>query len=182
MQKLKEWTWLCWKKSKDIAYQKKVIDAHTDQQVGYDTLTPKIITDDSVKPYFDALDFAFTKQDVKNIAITGPYGAGKSTVILSYLQSRLKKDFITVSLADFSLSGKSDKNLLDNSEIEMSILQQILYKENKDKLPDSRIDRIQNRNKKHVTSLFFYSVISCSSTNIIDYRRIPKKDPFIIFT
>ncbi|VDA80844.1 hypothetical protein BANRA_00816 [Klebsiella pneumoniae] len=51
-------------KSKDIAYQ-KVIDAHTDQQVGYDTLTPKIITDDSVKPYFDALDFAFTKQDVK---------------------------------------------------------------------------------------------------------------------
>lgn len=70
---------------------KKVIDAHTDQQVGYDTLTPKIITDDSVKPYFDALDFAFTKQDVKNIAITGPYGAGKSTVILSYLQSRLKR-------------------------------------------------------------------------------------------
>ena len=52
-------------KSKDIAYQ-KVIDAHTDQQVGYDTLTPKIITDDSVKPYFDALDFAFTKQDVKH--------------------------------------------------------------------------------------------------------------------
>ncbi|WP_409240751.1 hypothetical protein [Klebsiella pneumoniae] len=41
--------------------------------------------------------------------MTGPYGAGKSTVILSYLQSRLKKDFITVSLADFSLSGKSDK-------------------------------------------------------------------------
>ncbi|EMF1975813.1 DNA-binding protein, partial [Klebsiella pneumoniae] len=142
-------------KIKRHCLSKKVIDAHTDQQVGYDTLTPKIITDDSVKPYFDALDFAFTKQDVKNIAITGPYGAGKSTVILSYLQSRLKKDFITVSLADFSLSGKSDKNLLDNSEIEMSILQQILYKENKDKLPDSRIDRIQNRNKKHVTSLFF---------------------------
>ncbi|WP_323808049.1 hypothetical protein [Klebsiella pneumoniae] len=36
---------------------------------------------------------------------------------------------------------------MENSEIELSILQQILYKENKDNLPDSRIDRIQNRNK-----------------------------------
>ncbi|WP_445923308.1 YobI family P-loop NTPase, partial [Klebsiella pneumoniae] len=95
----------------------------------------------------------FSKSDVKNIAITGPYGAGKSTVILSYLKSRLKKDFINVSLADFSLSGKSEKSESESVEIELSILQQILYKENKDNLPDSRIDRIQNRNKKHIFSL-----------------------------
>lgn len=125
-----------------------------EQQGVYDTLTPKIITDSSVEPYFDALDFAFSKSDVKNIAITGPYGAGKSTVILSYLKSRLKKDFINVSLADFSLSGKSEKSESESVEIELSILQQILYKENKDNLPDSRIDRIQNRNKKHIFSLF----------------------------
>ncbi|WP_353255082.1 MULTISPECIES: hypothetical protein [Pantoea] len=42
--------------------------------------------------YFKALDFAFSKKDVKKIAVTGPYGAGKSTVILSYLVSRLKKE------------------------------------------------------------------------------------------
>ncbi|RAP68525.1 hypothetical protein ACZ87_03823 [Candidatus Erwinia dacicola] len=46
---------------------------------------------------------------MRNIAITGPYGAGKSTVILSYLNARLKKDFINVSLADFSMSGKKDE-------------------------------------------------------------------------
>ncbi|HIB9339722.1 TPA: hypothetical protein ACWYLU_005351 [Klebsiella pneumoniae] len=78
-------------KIKRHCLSKKVIDAHTDQQVGYDTLTPKIITDDSVKPYFDALDFAFTKQDVKNIAITGPYGAGKSTVIYLICKVDLKR-------------------------------------------------------------------------------------------
>ncbi|HIE1279850.1 TPA: DNA-binding protein [Klebsiella pneumoniae] len=100
------------------------------------------------------MDFAFSKQDVKNIAITGPYGAGKSTVIQSYLKTHLNREFINVSLADFSLSGKSDEAPLENSEIELSILQQILYKENKDNLPDSRIDRIQNRNKKHISSLF----------------------------
>ncbi|MBT0308355.1 DNA-binding protein [Morganella morganii subsp. morganii] len=134
--------------------RKKNIASNADQQGDYDTLTPRIITDNSVKPYFDALDFAFSKSDVKNIAITGPYGAGKSTIILSYLKIRLKHNFINVSLADFSLSGKSNSNPLENSDIELSILQQILYTEKKDNLPDSRIDRIKNRDKKHIFSLF----------------------------
>lgn len=125
---------------------------------GYDTLTPKVISNDSVREYFKALNFAFSKKDVRNIAITGPYGAGKSTVILSYLETQLKKGYINVSLADFSMSGRHDINPPSNAEIELSILQQILYKENKDNLPDSRIDRIQNRNKKHIRALFWSSL------------------------
>lgn len=124
----------------------------------YDTLTPKVISNDSVREYFQALNFAFSKKDVKNIAVTGPYGAGKSTVILSYLETQLKKGYINVSLADFSMSGRHDINPPSNAEIELSILQQILYKENKDNLPDSRIDRIQNRNKKHIRALFWSSL------------------------
>ncbi|EJA2638182.1 DNA-binding protein, partial [Klebsiella pneumoniae] len=141
-------------KIKSLISANETATQNIEEESVYDTLTPKIITDSSVKHYFDALDFAFSKQDVKNIAITGPYGAGKSTVIQSYLKTHLNREFINVSLADFSLSGKSDEAPLENSEIELSILQQILYKENKDNLPDSRIDRIQNRNKKHISSLF----------------------------
>lgn len=137
------------------------IPAEEDMAVGYDTLTPKILTDKSVQEYFNALDFAFSKKDVKNIAITGPYGAGKSTVILSYLTEHCKTKFIDVSLADFSISGKSvnrDKDAQVMPNVEFSILQQILYKENKENLPDSRIDRIQNRNEKHINSLFLSSL------------------------
>ncbi|NHB90805.1 AAA family ATPase [Photorhabdus cinerea] len=122
--------------------------------IQYDTLTPKIKTDDSVNEYFKALDFAFSKKDVKNIAITGPYGAGKSTVILSYMKARHDKKHINVSLADFNISEKGSGKPSETSEIELSILQQILYKENRENLPDSRIDRIKNRNKKHVFSIF----------------------------
>lgn len=146
-----------------------------EQQGVYDTLTPKIITDSSVEPYFDALDFAFSKSYVKNIAITGPYGAGKSTVILSYLKSRLEKDFINVSLADFSLSGKSEKSESESVEIELSILQQILYKENKDNLPDSRIDRIQNRNEKHILSLFATVLTVIGPILLLAVSLFPKK-------
>lgn len=43
--------------------------------------------------YEDALDFALNEKDIKNIAITGIYGAGKSSVLESYknLKSQDKK-------------------------------------------------------------------------------------------
>ncbi len=141
----------------------------------YDTLTPKVSNDARMNEYFKALDFAFSKKDVKNIAVTGPYGAGKSTVILSYLVGRLKKDYINVSLADFSISGKREGEPPENAEVELSILQQILYKENKDNLPDSRIDRIQSRDSKHVLTLF----VNCSTiilpAFLLSLSLFPKK-------
>ncbi|WP_228712788.1 hypothetical protein [Klebsiella pneumoniae] len=94
-------------------------------------------------------------------------------MIQSYLKTHLNREFINVSLADFSLSGKSDEAPLENSEIELSILQQILYKENKDNLPDSRIDRIQNRNKTHFLSIS-HRTVSSSTIIITGYNHIPK--------
>ncbi|UPK80658.1 DNA-binding protein [Proteus vulgaris] len=164
-----------WEKIKKRFPAKKNDISDDEQQGDYNTLTPKIITDDTVKPYFEALDFAFSKKDVKNIAITGPYGAGKSTVILSYLKFRDKQNFINVSLADFSISGKNDPEPPENTEIELSILQQILYKENKDNLPDSRLDRIQNRNKKHIFSLFFNTTSIIIPLIILSISLFPKK-------
>ncbi|HDT1688775.1 TPA: DNA-binding protein, partial [Proteus mirabilis] len=164
-----------WEKIKKQFSGKKNDISDDEQQGDYNTLTPKIVTDDTVQPYFEALDFAFSKKDVKNIAITGPYGAGKSTVILSYLIFRNKKNFINVSLADFSISGKNEPESPKNTEIELSILQQILYKENKDNLPDSRLDRIQNRNKKHIFSLFFNTISIIIPLILLSASLFPKK-------
>ncbi|MBG2990385.1 DNA-binding protein [Proteus mirabilis] len=164
-----------WEKIKKQFSGKKNDISDDEQQGDYNTLTPKIVTDDTVQPYFEALDFAFSKKDVKNIAITGPYGAGKSTVILSYLTFRNKKNFINVSLADFSISGKNEPESPKNTEIELSILQQILYKENKDNLPDSRLDRIQNRNKKHIFYLFFNTISIIIPLILLSASLFPKK-------
>lgn len=148
----------------------------TDNSTGqvYDALTPVIMKDARTEEYFTALDYAFSENQVRNIAVTGPYGAGKSTVILSYLDKRKENDFISVSLADFSLSGK-DQEPPKNAEIELSILQQILYKEDKSSLPDSRIDRIQKRDKKHIFGIFFSSLSIVLPLFLFSLSVMPKK-------
>ncbi|MFP1592838.1 pcar domain protein [Escherichia coli] len=109
------------------------------------------------------MNFACSRPDIRNIAVTGPYGAGKSSVLLTWERAE-DNDFrvMTVSLADFemqraypgdslSVEGKPDYD--DNEKkagkaeektIEYSILQQLLYKEKKSVLPYSRLERISD--------------------------------------
>ncbi|WP_244643560.1 hypothetical protein [Erwinia persicina] len=116
----------------------------------YTALTPSKI--EGPNEYFAAMDFALLQKDVRNIAVTGAYGAGKSTIISSYMDTYKKGKHISVSLAGFDMEKKGDPK---PQEVELSILQQILYKENSDALPDSRIDRILNRNGRHIRRVFF---------------------------
>ena len=45
----------------------------------FNSLTPEVLPENKAV-YTEALDFAFSNNDIKNIAITGIYGAGKSCV------------------------------------------------------------------------------------------------------
>ena len=56
----------------------------------YHVLTPKTDLVDEV--YFGAIDYALKDKSVHNIAVTGPYGAGKSSVIHSYIKKRKEDD------------------------------------------------------------------------------------------
>ena len=53
-----------------------------DKIYNFEKLTPNKEADISV--YEEAIDFVFDNADVTNIAISGSYGAGKSSVIESY--------------------------------------------------------------------------------------------------
>ncbi|MGP4132266.1 hypothetical protein OJE16_22030 [Pantoea tagorei] len=127
-------------------------DEETMPDYGFTALTPKKIPLTPSNEYFRALKFALSQKSVRNIAVTGSYGAGKSTVINSYVEEYEKGQFINVSLAGFDMPGNGDP--AKSQEVELSILQQILYKKDRDALPDSRIDRILNRNKAHIGRVF----------------------------
>lgn len=101
--------------------------------------------------YCEAIQFAMDDPDVYNIAITGPYASGKSSVIKTFLakyRSKRKGTVLTLSLASFQPSGDFAPNTknkagIETQEIERSILQQMLYGADANKLPLSRFKRIQ---------------------------------------
>ena len=66
----------------------------------FNSLTPEVL-DKNKEIYTKALDFAFSNKDIKNIAITGIYGAGKSTVWNTYVKETKKENIITVSLGKY---------------------------------------------------------------------------------
>lgn len=101
----------------------------------------------------EALDFAFgnkktllrykqKKNDIYNIAVTAPYGAGKSSVIKSYLSKRKNIKPLYVSLSKYA-SLSSEKNH-DENEIERNILKQIFYHKRASFFSFSTLSRIKN--------------------------------------
>ncbi|WP_149206575.1 YobI family P-loop NTPase [Flavobacterium johnsoniae] len=86
--------------------------------------------------YLDALQFAVNNKNVINIALTGGFGTGKSTIINEFCQKNRGNEYLHISLASFK-DEKSDEKL-----IETSIVQQILYYEKKLKIKESSYKRI----------------------------------------
>lgn len=121
----------------------------------YKALTPVNVDD---KVYFNSLEFAIQNDDIKNIALTGPYGSGKSSLINSFEKTKPNLKFLNISLASFkdepnSLSPEEQKS--QDRLIERSILQQMLYGVNANQLIYSRFRRISipNTGKIQLQSL-----------------------------
>ncbi|ASA54844.1 DNA-binding protein [Vibrio gazogenes] len=97
--------------------------------------------------YSEAILFATNNEKVSNIALTGPYGSGKSSIIQSFLK-KYRRPALHISLAAFvpeiDVDDEADERKVSRQEIERSILQQMLYGADANKLPLSRFKRIQS--------------------------------------
>ena len=63
-----------------------------------------------------ALDFAIHDDELKNVAITGNYGSGKSSLLDSYEAKYSNKKFLHISLADYKENDLSGYKENDSSE------------------------------------------------------------------
>lgn len=108
-------------------------------------LTP-ICDASDIAPYANRLRFAMDKADLLNIAVTGRFGAGKSSFLKTYFRNAR---VLWISLAPFintlpKLKGKGyykDRDLLGR-KLESSVLQQMFYTAKASELPFSRFSRI----------------------------------------
>lgn len=95
-----------------------------------------------IKPVtLKALQFAIDKNsEVTNVAITGNYGAGKSSIVESFERECTDKKFIHISLGQYDEIKSSEKNGLDKREIntiEGKIINQLLHQINPNKIRKS---------------------------------------------
>lgn len=94
--------------------------------------------------YMNALDWALEQDDIRNIAISGPYGSGKSSVISTYFKKREREDVLHISLAAFNLESMYDnKGEITDDALEIGILKQLFYRVRANSIPKSRYRKIQ---------------------------------------
>jgi hypothetical protein len=132
-----------------------------EESLAYSSLSP-IDNGDENGHYSRALFWALKnrkKEDIKNIALTGSYGSGKSSILKTFQKNYKGNDlkFLNISLAtfkeekpEFDEKGKEIK--VDKTDllrlIETSILEQIFYHEEDNKIPDSRFKKIKSYSLK----------------------------------
>lgn len=92
------------------------------------------------------LNFAIESKDCYNIALTGIYGSGKSSIIKTVLKKHRWKNVLRLSLSRF-ISKEGSKNF-NEQEVERTIFQHVLYKSNPKHTPQSKYRRIAHRNYK----------------------------------
>lgn len=91
---------------------------------------------ENIDEYVKAINDALENNKVKNIAISGSYGSGKSSFIKTFEKNNPQYRFLDISLATFG-----DKQT-DLSLIEKSILEQMFYKVKNTTIPQSRLKKI----------------------------------------
>lgn len=104
----------------------------------FNALTPEVLNENK-KIYTEALDYAFGNSDIKNIAITGIYGAGKSTVWNTYVHQKGLSNLITVSL------GKYKNNISDDDSLKEVTMTKLATSET-----DGAKDKLRNENQRTV--------------------------------
>ncbi|MHC1655182.1 hypothetical protein ACODUL_18065 [Stenotrophomonas maltophilia] len=136
----------------------------------FDPLTPVRLHGEEYWRYSAELERALRLPKVRNIAVTGSYGAGKSSFIQSFVEDHAEYNFCFVSLATFAenevakdasraVDGRSledDGPTVDGSHsvsdgsidplerIEASIVQQLLYSVRDSSIPQTRLKRINH--------------------------------------
>lgn len=93
--------------------------------------------------HLKALQWAVENSKIKNIALTGPYGSGKSSIINTFLTKNplLDSESIKISLATFD-DVANNKPIDLNENLVDGILQQLFYKVEQDDIPQSRYRKL----------------------------------------
>lgn len=179
----------------------KQIKALQPESESLDLLAPRIV---DKSEYVSILKSAIDDKDVRNVAVSGTYGSGKSSIIKTFERHYPKYKCLNLSLAAFaeefqSLQNDSntgnetqekkpndagkpfvDPNIVKMEQLEFSLVQQFFYHVKASGIPDSRFGRIRRWNRKEkgfwsiAILLFFISLFY-----VVDSSKFHDLFPFL---
>ena len=153
-------------------------------KITQESLQPKRISPEE-KAYQSVRDIEerLKKGDATNIALTGPYGSGKSSILITLKEDYPEHHYLNISLATLKPSDAIAKESKENGSgvkgeeelsklnldrlIEYSILQQLIYKEKQEVLPNSRFKRIFHLTSKRVCEITIAIILAILSSIIL---------------
>lgn len=154
----------------------------------YHSLTP-INCADNCEVYMDALQQALQNSDIKNIAVTGPYGAGKSSVIRTFFDKHNGEyKHITITLANFldnniqkTITTQEDTTAQKNTTTPQQSGQTAkISKANPQETSTITGNDLEQLIERSIVQQLFYSV-NDSSIPASHFKKIKKQDKFELF-
>lgn len=139
---------LCKEKRKKYRKDIMILNLPVNSSV-YCDLTPEAEVKNG-EEYIKALHWAIKNDNIKNIALAGPYGSGKSSIIQTYMNRFPSTKALNISLATFGLKEEDAEGI--ENQIELGILKQLFYKVDSNKIPQSRYRKLK---KKYFINYFF---------------------------
>jgi Cdc6-like AAA superfamily ATPase len=141
-----------------------------EQLIEFESLAAKNELDKESKFYLDTIDKALLEKQNKNIAITGGYGAGKTTIIDSYFEENKEKakKMMRVAIATFEKNEETQiESTNDQNLLEQQILQQMFYQVNPNKIPNSKFTKLSDLSFFYIFSVIFSVIFISVLTTIV---------------
>lgn len=144
----------------------------------FNTLGP-VDLGENAQVYTEALNYAFNNNDIKDIAITGAYGAGKSSVWETFKKSRNlgEKDVLTIILGNYENQNEKKEENTENrvkeidSRIEQQIINQILAQINTAVIPLSKYSFKNNKSKCEVYTQVAQTMFFLASVGLLYFNE-----------
>lgn len=138
-------------------------------------LTPIVLgKDDAAYKTVEDIASQLQKGEALNIAVTGSYGSGKSSVLRTLKENFTDYQYLDISLATLhqyeeeKLDNEQDDDRYDISQrIEYSILQQFIYKESPSVLRYSRLKRITGLSSREIRIITVSTIVAILCSIII---------------
>lgn len=121
--------------------------------------------DVDIDVYEEALNYVFDSNDICNVAITGAYGAGKSSILASYKKKHSEKKYLHISLAHFNSENNEAEtgNAVSESVLEGKILNQLIHQIPSANIPQTKFKVKRNIKAKDIVlcSVLCFALLVC---------------------